>query len=108
MSEIPEGLCPIHVAAWSGNVDALRAIMTTGKVPIDYPDKYGNTAIHYATYRQHFDFVKTCTEEFKANLLLFNNGSQSALSVMNDTKLALVPNEDWTVEWAMAKGKKPI
>jgi ankyrin repeat protein len=56
--------------------------MSTGKVPIDYPDKYGNTAIHYATYKGHFDFLKTCIEEFNANLLLYNNGGQSPLLVM--------------------------
>ena len=99
----PGGLCPIHCAAWYGNVMALRLLMNTGKVLIDYQDMYGNTALHYATLHGHDEFVKVCIEEFNANLLLVNNGEQSVLGIINDAKLDLVPNDDWTSEMATSK-----
>lgn len=102
-TSLPEGLCPIHVCGWHGNTTLLRALMQTGNVPIDFPDKYGNTACHYAVCNGHVDFLEVCVEEFKANLLLHNNGNQSILKIMTEGKLALVANEDWTVEWAMKK-----
>ena len=36
-------------------------------------------------------------------MLLVNNGEQSVLGIINDAKLALVPNDDWTVEMASTK-----
>jgi hypothetical protein len=99
----PGGLCPVHCCGWHGNVIALRALMQTGKVLIDYPDMYGNTAVHYAVYNGHEDFIKACVDEFEANLLLVNNGNQSVLTVLTEGKLAFVPKEDWSVEWATNK-----
>lgn len=99
----PGGLCPIHCAGWYGNAMALRLLMKTGRVLINYQDMYGNTALHYATFHGHDEFVKVCIDEFDANLLLVNNGEQSILGVINDAKLALVPNEDWTSEMATSK-----
>ena len=77
----PSGICPIHCVGWYGNVVALRLLMNTGRVLIDYQDMYGNTALHYATFNGHEEFVKVCIEEFNANLLLVNNGDQSVLGV---------------------------
>ena len=94
----PSGICPIHCVGWYGNVVALRLLMKTGRVLIDYQDMYGNTALHYATFNGHEEFVKVCIEEFNANLLLVNNGDQSVLGVINDAQLALLPNDDWTSE----------
>lgn len=99
----PGGLCPVHCCGWYGNVIALRALMQRG-VLINYPDMYGNTALHYAVYNGHDDFVKACIDEFEANLLVVNNGNQSVLTVINQGKLDLVPNENWTVEWATNEG----
>ena len=99
----PGGLCPIHCVAWYGNVMALRLLMKTGKVLIDYQDMYGNTALHYATFNGHDDFANLCIHDFDANLMLVNNGEQSVLGIINDAKLALVPNDDWTVEMATTK-----
>ena len=96
----PSGLCPIHCVGWYGSVMALRLLMKTGRVLIDYQDMYGNTALHYATFNGHEEFVKVCIEEFNANLLLVNNGDQSVLGVINDAQLALLPNDDWTSEMA--------
>ena len=53
----PGGLSPIHCVAWYGNVLALRPLMKTGRVLIDYQDMYGNTALHYATFNGHDEFV---------------------------------------------------
>ena len=100
---LPSGLCPIHVVAWHGNVMALRLLMKTGRVLIDYQDMYGNTALHYATFHGYDEFMKVCIDEFNANLLLVNNGEQSVLGIINDAKLALVPNDDWTSEMATSK-----
>ena len=99
----PGGLCPIHCVAWYGNVGSLRLLMKTGEVIIDYQDMYGNTALHYATFQGHTEFVNVCIEEFNANLLLVNNGEQSVLGIINDAKLALVPDDDWTSEMATSK-----
>jgi len=77
--------------------------MKTGKVQIDYQDMYGNTALHYAVYKAHENFIHVCIDEFKANLCLLNNGEQSVLKVINEGRLALVPDEDWTVESATEK-----
>lgn len=102
-TEPPGGLCPIHAIAWYGNVMALRLLMETGKVPIDYQDMYGNTALHYATFRGHDNFVKVCVEEFHANLLLVNNDKQSVLGVVINTQLALHRDDDWTPDTAISK-----
>ena len=46
----PSGICPIHCVGWYGNVVALRLLMNTGRVLIDYQDMYGNTALHYVQW----------------------------------------------------------
>lgn len=91
--DCPPNLCPIHCCGWYGNVNALRLIMKTGKVPIDYKDMYGNTTVHYAVFKGHHDFVKICIEEFNANMLLLNNGKQSVLRITMDEYIALTPVE---------------
>ena len=35
--------------------------------------------------------------------MLVNNGEQSVLGIINDAKLALVPDDDWTSEMATSK-----
>ena len=102
----PGGLCPVHCCGWYGHVEALRLIMQAGDVPIDYQDMYGNTAVHYAVYNGHTEFIKVCIDEFKASLLVVNNGTQSAAKVAMEARLALVPKDDWTVEWAIDKARQ--
>ena len=94
----------MHCCGWYGDSALLRLLMQTG-VPIDYPDMYGNTALHYAVYKGHKDFIRVCLEEFHASLLVFNNGKQSIIKVIEEGKLALVPKEDWTVAWATEKAR---
>ena len=103
MVDPPAGLCVFHKIAWQGNVDALRSLMDLCKVPINYQDMYGNTAMHYAAVNGHWNFVKVCIDEFQANLLLVNNGKQSILSVIMEEKLALIPDDKWTEERAIAE-----
>lgn len=104
----PGGLCPVHCCGWYGNVEALRLIMQAGDVPIDYQDMYGNTAVHYAVYNGHAEFIKVCIDEFKASLLVVNNGTQSVAKVAMESRLALVPKDDWTVEWAIDKARQSV
>ena len=89
----PPGLCDFHKIAWKGDVVALRFVMDLCKLSINYQDIYGNTAMHYAVVNGHWHFVQGCIEEFQANLLLLNNGNQSVLSVLNQAKLALIPDD---------------
>ena len=70
--------------------------MEKDDVSINYQDMYGNTTLHYAVYNAHEEFIKACIDEFKANLLVVNNGGQSVLTILNERRLALLSNDEST------------
>lgn len=59
-------------------------------------------------YNGHDEFIKACVDEFNANLLVCNNGEQGILGVLNEGRLAMVPDDDWTVESATAKAREAM
>ena len=87
------GITPLHLAAWVGNDEAGRALIGTGKVHIDFKDRYGNTALHYASLRGHTDFLKMCVSEFKASVLIPNNANELVMEVAQTRRLSLRPLE---------------
>ncbi|MAT96019.1 MAG: hypothetical protein CL608_02555 [Anaerolineaceae bacterium] len=40
--------------------------------------------------------AEICIDEFEANLLVVNNGGQSVFTILNERRLALLSNDEWT------------
>ena len=95
MEPPPPEITPLHLAGWVGNVEAARALLGTGQVHIDLRDKYGNTALHYASLRGHTEFIKVCTSEFNANVMVPNNANELVMEVTQHGRLSLAPDENW-------------
>ena len=98
MDPPPAGITPLHLAAWVGNVDAGRALVGTGQVPIDFKDQYGNTALHYSSLRDHTAFSMMCVSEFKASVLIPNNANELAMEVAQTARLSLRPRQGAALE----------
>lgn len=95
-------LTPLHVAAFEGNIAAARVRLESGKVHIDFQDMYGNTTVHYAAARGHNEFIRFCTTEFNANVLIPNYANElvlergSGLEVAHAGKLSVSLSRDDT------------
>lgn len=87
----PQGVPPFHAAGWEGNVNGAIGFLISGKVRINDQDRYGNTALHYASARGMSDFIKFCTES-GADPLIRNNASELALHAANLGRITLASN----------------
>ena len=80
--------------------------MESGKVHIDFQDMYGNTAVHYAAARGHTDFMKFCTTEFNASVLIPNNANELVLEVAHAAKISLSRDDNWDKHAALSAAKE--
>lgn len=87
---VPTDLMALHLAGWLGNVSAGRRILATGQASVDRRDKYGNTALHYATVQEHAAFAAMLTDEFNASSLIPNNANETASDVLESGRLSAV------------------
>ena len=62
--------------------------LLSDKVRINDQDRYGNTALHYASARGMYDFVKFCKES-GSDPLIRNNANELALDAANFRRITL-------------------
>jgi len=63
--------------------------------------------VHYAAARGHNEFIKFCTSEFNANLLIPNNANELVLEVAHAGKFSLVSRHDnWDKYAALSAAKE--
>ena len=55
-------LHPFLAAAFFGNVDVVRVLISEGNANVDFQDKSGNTALHYAIRADYPDIIKLLLE----------------------------------------------
>lgn len=88
------GLTPLHLAAYQGNVDIVKAALNQGH-DINARDERGNTSLHFATFfrgdEQHYDAcVKPVIMALVlggADPLLLNEQGQSPLEVAKERQM---------------------
>lgn len=51
----PQGVTPLHIAAWSKNAESVRLLLNDPRIKPETPDQFGRSALHIAllTSRRH-------------------------------------------------------
>ena len=62
--------------------------------------------MHYAAARGHNEFIKFCTSEFNANLLIPNNANELVLEVAHAGKFSLSRDDNWDKHAALSAAKE--
>ena len=68
MSELqyPGDYCPLHQAAWIGDVTEVRELLQTGKFDVNKRDKCNWSALDYACAKGHLSVVRVLISDFNA------------------------------------------
>lgn len=75
----------LHMAVYSGNLQSVRLLLATGKVDINYQEKRGYTALHYAAWFGHADICEFLINH-GADKSIQSNKSETAYILAQNTK----------------------
>ena len=87
---------PLHVAAWSGDLDMVRELLETGKYNVNIPESFlEETPLHSACRGGYLDIVRMLISEFKADMNIVDRYNNTPLHVAaqygkEDFALALI------------------
>ena len=97
----------MHVATFE-QLSRARVLLESKKVHIDFRGMYGNTAVHYSAARGHNEFIRFCTTEFNANVLIPNNANELVQEVARADTLSWSRDDNWDKRVALNAAAKEI
>jgi hypothetical protein len=76
--DLPKGITPLHIAAYSGNLDLLKTIFETNQ---EYQtDGWGCTPLHYAAHKGHSEMCEYIKQTFDNG----NTGNESGKTSLHE------------------------